>query len=201
MKIMSYKEQLWPGQKTFARTGIVLTSVCSTNFLPRPSQPHTLEKLPAKSQRYHRVRPVDETLLRHVATRLLLNTAHLRPSVCSNNHWSRLSGQCRVADDNLSITPSPTWKLRGQGDVCRKKVRMNHLTMLRWLLIQNTQEIKRTLFNWTKQDKTCKFSRKSSFSSYVQHKNRKINNIFNLSCVSWMWEAGGRKRARDWLTW
>ena len=35
--------------------------------------------------------------------------------------------------------------------------------------IQNTQEIKRTLFNWTKQDKTCKFSRKSSFSSYVQH--------------------------------
>ena len=28
-------------------------------------------------------------------------------------------------------------------------------------MIQNTQEIKRTLFNWTKQDKTCKFSRKS----------------------------------------
>ena len=30
----------------------------------------------------------------------------------------------------------------------------------RCLLIQNTQEIKRTLFNWTNQDKTCKFSRK-----------------------------------------
>ena len=29
--------------------------------------------------------------------------------------------------------------------------------------IQNTQKIKRTLLNWTKQDKTCKFSRKSSF--------------------------------------
>ena len=42
--------------------------------------------------------------------------------------------------------------------------------------IQNTQEIKRTLLNWTKQDKTRKFSRKSSFSSYVQHKNRKTNN-------------------------
>ena len=41
--------------------------------------------------------------------------------------------------------------------------------------IQNTQEIKRTLFNWMKQDKTCKFSRKSSFSSYVQQKNRKTN--------------------------
>ena len=36
-----------------------------------------------------------------------------------------------------------------------------------------TQEIKRMLFNWMKQDKTCKFSRKSSFLSYVQHKNRK----------------------------
>ena len=44
------------------------------------------------------------------------------------------------------------------------------------VLIQNTQEIKRTLFNWTKQDKTCKFLRKSSFSSYVQHKNRKRNS-------------------------
>ena len=45
-----------------------------------------------------------------------------------------------------------------------------------WKKIQNTREIKRTLFNWTKQDKTCKFSRKSSFSSSIQHKNRKTNN-------------------------
>ena len=66
-----------------------------------------------------------------------------------------------------------------------------------WAQIQNTREIKRTHFNRTKQDKTCKFSRKSSFSSYVQHKNRKTNNEFNLSCVSWIWEAGGRERARD----
>ena len=44
--------------------------------------------------------------------------------------------------------------------------------------IQNTREIKRTIFNWTKQDKTCKFSRKSSFSSYVQHKNRKKQKLF-----------------------
>ena len=65
------------------------------------------------------------------------------------------------------------------------------------VLFQNTQEIKKTLFNWMKQDKTCKSSRKSSFSSYVQHKHRKTNNEFNLSSVSWMWEAGGRKRARD----
>ena len=40
------------------------------------------------------------------------------------------------------------------------------------MYVQNTQGIKRTLLNWTKQDKTCKFSRKSSFSSYV-----------NLLCV------------------
>ena len=59
--------------------------------------------------------------------------------------------------------------------------------------IQNTQEIKRTLFNWTKQDKMCKFSRMSSFSSYAQHKNRKFASFvlfcpvekhsFNLLCV------------------
>ena len=38
--------------------------------------------------------------------------------------------------------------------------------------IQNTQEIKRTLFNWMKQDKTFKFLRKSSFSRYVQQKQK-----------------------------
>ena len=46
--------------------------------------------------------------------------------------------------------------------------------------IQNTQEIKRTLSYWMKQDKVCKSLRKSSFSSYVQQKNKQ----FNLSCVS-----------------
>ena len=61
------------------------------------------------------------------------------------------------------------------------------------IMIQNTQEIKRTLFNWSKQDKTCKCSRKSSSSSYVQQKSRKTNDEFNLSCVGWMLETGGRK--------
>ena len=45
-----------------------------------------------------------------------------------------------------------------------------------YLFRSKRQEIKRTLFNWMKQDKTCKFLRKSSFSSYVKHKNRKTNN-------------------------
>ena len=89
----------------------------------------------------------------------------------------------------------------------------NSRSKLSVYLIQNTQETKRTLFNLTKQDKTWTFSRKSSFSSYVQHKNKNknkknkktktkkeekttTNNWFNLSCVSWLWEAGGRKRAR-----
>ena len=48
--------------------------------------------------------------------------------------------------------------------------------------IQNTQEIERTLFNWTKQGKTCRFSRKSSFSSYVQHKKRKIDTQHHMFC-------------------
>ena len=32
------------------------------------------------------------------------------------------------------------------------------------------------LFNWMKQDKTCKFLKKSSFSSYIQQYNRKQLN-------------------------
>ena len=32
-----------------------------------------------------------------------------------------------------------------------------------------THKIKSMFFNWIEQDKTCTFSRKSSFSSYVQH--------------------------------
>ena len=62
--------------------------------------------------------------------------------------------------------------------------------------IKNTQEIKRTLLKWTKQDKTWKFSRKSSFSSYVQHTHRKTIQFPCVRCS----EAGGRKRARDWLS-
>ena len=46
--------------------------------------------------------------------------------------------------------------------------------------IQNTQEIKRTLLNWTKQDKTWTFSKKSAFSSYVQDKNRKYKQLIQL---------------------
>ena len=42
------------------------------------------------------------------------------------------------------------------------------------------KRLKRTLFNWTKQDETCKFSRKSSFSSYVQHKNFFSSSVFIL---------------------
>ena len=57
-----------------------------------------------------------------------------------------------------------------------------------------TQEIERTFFNWTKLDKMCKVTRKSSFSSYAQHKNRKTNNSTYLVSVR-CWEAGGRKRA------
>ena len=47
-------------------------------------------------------------------------------------------------------------------------------------VVQNSQEIKRTLFDRMKQDKTCKFSRNSSFSSYVQHKHRKNKQLIQL---------------------
>ena len=41
--------------------------------------------------------------------------------------------------------------------------------------IQNTQEIKRTLFDWMKWAKTCTLSRKYSFSSYIQNDNNNNN--------------------------
>ena len=47
---------------------------------------------------------------------------------------------------------------------------------------QQTKQRKH-LFNWIKQDKTCTFSRKSSCSSFVQHKNRKTNNSNYLVSV------------------
>ena len=52
-----------------------------------------------------------------------------------------------------------------------------------WKKIWNAQVIKRTLFNWTKQDKMCKFLRKSSFSNHALHKNRKRNNSTYLMSV------------------
>ena len=62
---------------------------------------------------------------------------------------------------------------------------------------QNTQEIKRTLFNWTKQEKTCKFLRKSSFSSYVQYKNRKTNNSTYLVSVKPVWHCHDLETCQD----
>ena len=59
-------------------------------------------------------------------------------------------------------------------------------------MIQNTQEIKTTLFNETKQDKTCKFSRKASFSSYVQQYYRKQLNQLILGPFDARRLAGGK---------
>ena len=69
-----------------------------------------------------------------------------------------------------------------------------------WKNIQNTQEIIRTLFNWMKQDKTCTFLRKSSFSVFLLYVAWKrglpqkcacfiqLKSILLISCVfcSWM---------------
>ena len=44
------------------------------------------------------------------------------------------------------------------------------------------KRLKRTVFNWTKQDK------KTSFSSYVQQKNRKTNNSLSLYQMLGGWQ-------------
>ena len=48
--------------------------------------------------------------------------------------------------------------------------------------IPNTQEIKRTLFNWTKQDKTCSFP---SPASHIQLTQVEFVFLFFCFCVVW----------------
>ena len=68
-----------------------------------------------------------------------------------------------AADDDAVERGEAGWRTSQEPSVYSSRILQN---------IQNTKEIKRTIFNRTKQDKTCKFSRKSSFSSYVQHKKK-----------------------------
>ena len=61
--------------------------------------------------------------------------------------------------------------------------------------IKNTQEIKRTLFNKTKQDKTSKFSMLSCFSSYVQYNRKQLNQLCPLGARKL---AEGKKPSERW---
>ena len=59
------------------------------------------------------------------------------------------------------------------------------------------RRLKRTLFNWTKQDKTCTFSRKSSFSKLHTIEKQKNKLSIHLAYVSlildgWQKEKGTR---------
>ena len=60
--------------------------------------------------------------------------------------------------------------------------------------------MKRKLFNWTKQDKTGQnrtnlhIFKEVLFYKLHTTEKQETNNEFNLSCVTWMWEAGGRER-------
>ena len=57
------------------------------------------------------------------------------------------------------------------------------------IIRSKTHKIKRTLFNWTKQDEMRKFSRKSSFSSYIQHKNKTKKQLIQL--ILCQFDVGG----------
>ena len=71
------------------------------------------------------------------------------------------------------------------------------IASLELFLLQNTQEIKRTFFNWTKQDKTGKFSRRPVFQATYNIKAEKqtIDSIFlcQLDVVGWRKEKGTRQ--------
>ena len=61
--------------------------------------------------------------------------------------------------------------------------------------LQNTQEIKRTLFNNTEQNQTCKFWMESSFSSYAQYNRKQLNQLIFVRWVpgSWRKEKSSKK--------
>ena len=91
-----------------------------------------------------------------------------------NLHFDIFSDQFAVGVRALTlyviIMPTELWKLELISMTLtsfwgkKKNLKQSWLPAF-WKKIQNTQEIKRALFNWMEQDKTCKFSRKSSFSS------------------------------------
>ena len=94
--------------------------------------------------------------------------------------WS-FWGPATGLDARFCQTPSSSLQV-----VEQKNLKQSWLPAF-WEKIQNTQDIKRTLFNSTKQDKTCKFSRKSSFSSYVQQKNKQTKkHLFIWHKVRWI---------------
>ena len=55
------------------------------------------------------------------------------------------------------------------------------------------KRLKQTLFNWTKQDKTCEFLRKSSFSKLHTTKKQKNKQSVHLAYVSLMHQAHYKK--------
>ena len=99
-------------------------------------------------------------------------TTHSRP--CSNNTKSKQ----HVRHERLTVTnTSVTYILH---HVTKAKTTPIKITLKKMVTLNKTdtttrsetgsrfkthKKLKRTLFNWTKWDKMCKFSRKSSFSS------------------------------------
>ena len=68
-------------------------------------------------------------------------------------------------------------------------------------LIHNTTRDKKNAFSFDETGQNAQIYEEVLFFMLRKTKQNKqtekTNNQFNLSCVSWMWEAGGRKRARD----
>ena len=135
--------------------------------------------------------------------------------LCNHNRWyfnfcvrsSLLQGKNRKPATNRSEIIK-FYPLEGSVLSCQPRlfphklsIRPPYGTRVYWLvectMIQNTQEVKRTLLNWTKEDKTCKFSRKSSFLSYAQQKNKQL-----IQLVLCQLDVGGwrKEKGRDWLS-
>ena len=70
---------------------------------------------------------------------------------------------------------------------------------LKFVTSRTHKRLKRTLFNWTKQDKTCEFSRKSFLSKLrtTLKKKRKTINSLSLCQFDAGMLAGGKGHCSD----
>ena len=101
-----------------------------------------------------------------------------RKRKAGQNEGSNMCLRCTLLEGSRAsiLPPPPTSFFKYWVNICviwcaRPKIH----SIIRVFLALN-YVIKRTLFKWKKQDKRCKFSKKSSFSNYVQHKNIKTNS-------------------------
>ena len=109
-----------------------------------------------------------------------------------------------------------SWQIPGQMPVATVYLPLLNLSLIKCFILTHThthkiwnrvdcqcsekrskthKRLKRKLFNWRKHDKMCTFLRKSSFSSYIQQKNKQLIYLVSVGCGRL---AEGKGHKTDW---